>query len=136
MTSNKLYGKEPLSKYRFPLLRYNSRVPIILIGEQAQIGHLNNVDATIMPGHGSYGELLFDERWRKKRETILARDDRKCVFCFSTNDLQVHHRQYHFIKSANKFKVPWDYDNSLLITLCKSCHNRGHNKFKVPTLSI
>jgi hypothetical protein len=24
----------------------------------------------------------------------------------------------------------------LLITLCESCHSRGHNKYKVPTITI
>jgi hypothetical protein len=50
--------------------------------------------------------------------------------------LQVHHRQYHFIVSQQKFRLPWEYPNHLLITLCESCHNRGHNKYKVPTINI
>ncbi|WP_460680623.1 HNH endonuclease [Mucilaginibacter koreensis] len=88
------------------------------------------------PAHGTYGELLFDERWRSKRAEILIRDKHHCVICGNTEELQVHHRQYHYIKSQNQFKPPWDYVNELLITLCKSCHHRGHNRFKVPTLSI
>ncbi|RFZ86033.1 HNH endonuclease [Mucilaginibacter terrenus] len=86
--------------------------------------------------HGSYGSLLFDERWRAKRALIIKRDHNKCVNCQSSDELQVHHRQYHFIKNINQFKPPWDYHSSLLITLCKRCHNKGHNKFKVPNISI
>jgi hypothetical protein len=125
-----------IDKYRFPMLRHNSRIPLDLRLPKTELNYGQNNYINQSPNHGTYGELLFDERWRKKRETILVRDGRKCVFCDRNVDLQVHHRQYHFVKSAQKFKVPWDYDNSLLITLCKSCHNRGHNKFKVPTLSI
>jgi len=89
-----------------------------------------------LPAHGSYGNLLFDPRWKAKRSEIMARDKNCCVICQSTDELQIHHRQYHFVKAANGFKVPWDYADHLLITLCKSCHQRGHSKFKVPTLII
>lgn len=88
------------------------------------------------PAHGSYGGLLFDPRWKARREEILARDQNCCIICQSTDELQVHHRQYHYIKNADAFRMPWDYPDHLLITLCKSCHNRGHSKFKVPTLII
>lgn len=66
----------------------------------------------------------------------MQRDNGACVICKSRNDLQVHHRQYQFVKEDNAFRVPWAYPNHLLITLCKSCHQRGHSKFKVPTLII
>ncbi|MDP9077789.1 MAG: hypothetical protein M3O71_10230 [Bacteroidota bacterium] len=88
------------------------------------------------PSHGSYGGLLFDPRWKAKRQEIMTRDKECCVICQGTNELQVHHRQYQYIKAANAFKVPWDYADHLLITVCKSCHQRGHNKFKVPILII
>ena len=88
------------------------------------------------PAHGTYGELLFRPEWRAKREEILQRDNRSCVVCKGSNGLQVHHRQYHFIVRQNQFKLPWDYAGSLLITLCESCHKRGHSKFKVPTVNI
>ncbi|MET3980410.1 5-methylcytosine-specific restriction endonuclease McrA [Mucilaginibacter sp. UYP25] len=101
-----------------------------------QISDTHNSVNEHIPTHGSYGELLFDERWRIKRRTILQRDGNQCVICFSREHLQVHHRQYHFVKEISQFKVPWDYDDSLLITLCKKCHNRGHSKYKVPNLSI
>jgi 5-methylcytosine-specific restriction endonuclease McrA len=86
--------------------------------------------------HGSYGGLLFDPRWKAKRAEILQRDNDCCIICRDSVDLQVHHRQYHYVEQANAFRMPWDYPDQLLITLCKSCHNRGHAKFKVPTLII
>jgi hypothetical protein len=86
--------------------------------------------------HGSYGALLFHPSWKAKRKEILHRDMHRCVHCRSGKDLQVHHRQYHFRVSEQKFRLPWDYPDHLLITLCESCHNKGHNKYKVPTITI
>ena len=86
--------------------------------------------------HGTYGASLFDIRWQQKRKSILARDLNKCVICQEAKDLQVHHRQYHFINRLNRFKEPWDYANELLITLCSVCHKRGHRKYKIPTKYI
>ncbi len=88
------------------------------------------------PAHGSYGALMFTKEWRKKRQEILERDGHTCVVCSVQAGLQVHHRQYHFVVRQNQFKLPWDYPEHLLITLCESCHKRGHNKFKVPTINI
>jgi 5-methylcytosine-specific restriction endonuclease McrA len=86
--------------------------------------------------HGSYGALLFKPEWRSKRKEILFRDNHSCVICKSNSNLQVHHRQYHFTIKENQFKLPWQYPENLLVTLCESCHNKGHQKFKVPTIYI
>jgi hypothetical protein len=89
-----------------------------------------------IPAHGSYGALLFDPRWRAKRQEILNRDNNSCLICAGADNLQVHHRQYHFVVRQNRFKLPWEYDDRLLISLCESCHKRGHNKYRVPTINI
>ncbi|TCC99954.1 hypothetical protein EZ437_17090 [Pedobacter psychroterrae] len=86
--------------------------------------------------HGSYGSLLFDPMWRSKRISILERDKHQCINCKSQIGLQVHHRQYHFSKATNQFKMPWEYADNLLITLCEKCHQKGHKQYKVPTISI
>lgn len=86
--------------------------------------------------HGTYGAMLFHPKWKEKRKEILNRDRHRCVNCKSEKGLQIHHRQYHFIESQNKFRLPWDYPDHLLITLCELCHNRGHKKYKVPTILI
>lgn len=88
-----------------------------------------------IPAHGTYGALLFRPEWRSKRLEIIKRDE-CCVICKNKIGLQVHHRQYHFVVSENKFKLPWDYNENLLITLCENCHKRGHRKYKVPTINI
>lgn len=84
----------------------------------------------------SYGELLFRPEWKEKRGRIMERDGNRCVICGSTKDLQVHHRQYHFNAVSNRKCLPWDYDDKYLVTLCKSCHDRGHNLYKIPTKMI
>lgn len=86
--------------------------------------------------HGSYRHLLFDPRWKTRRKEILARDQQACVICKGKHELQVHHRQYHFVVRENKFRLPWEYADYLLITLCEPCHKKGHNRFKVPTINI
>ncbi|MFD0765265.1 HNH endonuclease [Mucilaginibacter lutimaris] len=124
-----------MNKYRYPLIVLSRRI--------ANVGKENEIQESVgtkvnpeIPGHGTYGGLLFDPRWRARRAQILARDKDKCVVCSKGDELQVHHRQYHFIKKATCFKPPWDYEDHLLITLCKSCHHRGHSKFKVPIVNI
>ncbi|WP_220235584.1 HNH endonuclease [Winogradskyella arenosi] len=82
--------------------------------------------------HGSYGALLFDKRWRDKRLRIIARDEGVCRVCKNAENLEVHHRQYHFFSKNRKFKKPWAYKDDLLITLCKNCHQKGHQLYKVP----
>ena len=86
--------------------------------------------------HGSYGSLLFDSRWKDKRSVILMRDKNCCVICGLGENLQVHHRQYQYVTALKRFKAPWEYSDSTLITLCTSCHQRGHSKFKVPIIYI
>ena len=96
----------------------------------------SNDSAPATMTHGSYGALLFHPRWKSKRKEILARDMNRCVHCKSDKELQVHHRQYHFIVQQQQFRLPWDYPDHLLITLCESCHSHGHNKYKVPTINV
>ncbi|MDR2810903.1 MAG: HNH endonuclease [Tannerellaceae bacterium] len=83
-----------------------------------------------------YLEKLFDKRWLEKRTIILERDNRCCTICGSSEKLVVHHKQYHYIKKLQRLSDPWDYDNKYLITLCDSCHSKGHSKFNVPTKYI
>lgn len=90
----------------------------------------------VRQAHGSYGALLLHPKWKNKRKEILIRDGHQCVHCRETNNLQVHHRQYHFLVSQQQFRLPWDYPDHLLITLCSSCNRQGHSKYKVLTINI
>ena len=90
-----------------------------------------------MNGKVYYGEKLFDPKWKEKTKRIRNRDNNKCVICGkSEGKLCVHHKQYHFIKRLQIHVNPWEYNDNLLITLCESCHNRGHYRYKVPVKYI
>jgi 5-methylcytosine-specific restriction endonuclease McrA len=86
--------------------------------------------------HGSYKAKLFDKRWLTKRDQILERDKHQCVICGAQNELVVHHKQYHFVSKLGVYRDPWDYDKRYLVTLCRSCHDRGHYRFKVPVKNV
>ncbi|MEJ5265416.1 MAG: HNH endonuclease [Bacteroidales bacterium] len=86
--------------------------------------------------HGPYGAVLLDIRWRMRRQQIIERDGGKCLICKSTDNLEVHHRQYHFHTRINRYAMPWDYPDDVLITLCQRCHREGHRLYKIPTLYL
>jgi len=84
------------------------------------------------PTHGSYLEANFDPRWREKRKRILKRDNYKCQICHSKENLEIHHRLYLFSRRKQRMHFPWEYPDRLLVTLCESCHQKGHKVFNVP----
>lgn len=73
-----------------------------------------------------YREELKHPMWVKKRNVILKRDNHKCLLCGSENNLCVHHTKYI---TGNK---AWEYPNSLLVTLCKDCHEKVHSERNNP----
>lgn len=79
----------------------------------------------------SYKQHLFNKKWKEKRNEILIRDQHKCRICGSTDNLTVHHTQYHITPDGKKY-LPWMYDNKYLITLCEKCHAKGHRLFNIP----
>jgi hypothetical protein len=67
----------------------------------------------------TYGELLKDPRWQRKRLEVMQRDAWSCQNCGDkTTNLQVHHRRY------DRGKKPWEYGDDVLVTLCENCHVR------------
>ena len=69
----------------------------------------------------TYSEKLKDPRWQRKRLEIMQRDDFRCVHCCSESEmLSVHHRYYI------AGRMPWEYPNWSLKTLCKVCHQASH----------
>ena len=80
----------------------------------------------------TYIEMLLTERWRRKREEILERDNRKCRNCGCGQNLEVHHRQYHIDLKSGMKREPWDYDSKYLISMCGECHEAGHKQHNIP----
>ena len=65
----------------------------------------------------TYSDKLKSPKWQKKRLKIMDRDNFTCQKCGDTEtQLHVHHKKYI------DGKEPWDYEDSLLITLCDNCH--------------
>lgn len=65
----------------------------------------------------TYKEQLLDPRWQRKRLEILQRDEFTCQVCYdSESTLHVHHKHYH------KGRMPWEYADEELVTLCATCH--------------
>ncbi len=124
------------AKYRYMAFNGKEKYRRFIKGKESlEKGKLSDFNPEI-PAHGSYGYLLFDPKWKLRRLQIMTRDKNVCVNCKSGKSLQVHHRQYHFLLREKKFRMPWEYPDHLLITLCEPCHQKGHNKFKVPTINI
>lgn len=65
----------------------------------------------------TYGEMLRDPRWQRKRLEIFQRDGFQCQFCGDADSpLHVHH--IHYLKGS----APWEYPEEFLVTLCEDCH--------------
>jgi hypothetical protein len=72
----------------------------------------------------TYQELLNRIEWQERRKEIIFRDCGQCQFCFSRNRLEVHHAYYDLTK------MPWDYPDNSLLTLCHDCHAEETNLLK------
>ncbi|MDI3527793.1 MAG: hypothetical protein PWR03_1976 [Tenuifilum sp.] len=97
---------------------------------------INLNEGTFAQDKDTYKNRLMDPQWKTRKEEILKRDGYRCVVCGSTEALEVHHRQYHYLIAAGRYRDPWDYDDHILITLCKECHSDGHAHYKVPVIFI
>ena len=71
----------------------------------------------------TYQGLLEDPRWVQRRNQILSRDHNTCQMCGTqTKRMQVHHRFYI------EGRLPWEYSDDVLVTLCEDCHNLIHRE--------
>jgi len=68
-------------------------------------------------------EMYLNPRWQRKRLEIMSRDDFKCTRCGCDDlPLHVHHDYYEW------GRLPWEYDNVYLRTLCEWCHQEHHQR--------
>lgn len=61
-------------------------------------------------------EYLKSAAWKAKREKVMERDNKKCIYC-GEKATEVHHKDYKDIGQE---------DLSNLIALCNRCHNSEH----------
>lgn len=70
-----------------------------------------------------YRKLLLDDKWKEKAKYIKTRDEYTCQECGKKDCLlDVHHKNYIL---GSK---PWEIPSRYLITLCRSCHKKEHEK--------
>jgi 5-methylcytosine-specific restriction endonuclease McrA len=70
-----------------------------------------------------YSKLLNCFEWQFKRFKVLVRDNFICQGCGKVdNRHHVHHKYY--LKGA----LPWEIDDTALVSLCKSCHFNLHER--------
>lgn len=74
-----------------------------------------------------YKDLLESKEWKIKRDSILKRDNYKCVRCKQNKKLHIHHT-YYLID-----KLPWQVPDDCLVTLCEKCHKKEHENNKIGT---
>lgn len=71
----------------------------------------------------SYMEQLKTPMWRERKSEILKRDNYSCRICGAYNcEINVHHVNYI------PYRMAWEYPNEMLVSLCKNCHNKLHDK--------
>ena len=78
-----------------------------------------------------YKEQLKTSAWLKKKFEVMKRDNFVCSNCLCDNSesqLEVHHIAYF------KNRKAWEYQDYLLVTLCRTCHQKEHddNNIKKP----
>jgi 5-methylcytosine-specific restriction endonuclease McrA len=69
----------------------------------------------------TYQQLLENNKWKIKADSIRARDNNECQNCgIKDVSLHVHHKRYY------KNQPPWIMEDEYLITLCQHCHHKEH----------
>lgn len=67
----------------------------------------------------TYAEKLRDPRWQRRKSEVQRKADFTCEDCGSkTATLEVHHCLYIIGRE------PWEYDDDLLMLVCRECHPR------------
>lgn len=79
----------------------------------------------------SYESLLKSSQWQEKRKQILARDHCDCQNCGEHSESNHVHHKFYLRK-----KMPWDYPDDALITLCQSCHYQEHKNVNIPWYEV
>ena len=93
-----------------------------LYEDKIRIFFIEKVDlTTTLNTKSSYRRQLNTKEWKNKRVEVLSERGEFCEKCGAEDRLQIHHKQYINGRKA------WEYDNTYLEVLCKSCHIKEHN---------
>lgn len=97
-------------------------IMIALILIALAIGAIKSLFKTPYMSYDAYQKYLKSDKWMKKREKIIKRDNYTCQHCgcpVAISTAHVHHLTYV------RLGAEWDSD---LITLCRTCHKLKHSK--------
>lgn len=73
-------------------------------------------------GGMSYHDFLLTPYWKGIAHIVKHKAKYKCEFCYSSDNLNVHHKTYAHHGLEHK------YYKSDLICLCQNCHSKFHDK--------
>lgn len=66
--------------------------------------------------------------WRLKRDKIKDKDNGCCLLCLNEHKIKSMDTVHHIIELKEDWDKRFEEDN--LISLCESCHQVVHNKYK------
>jgi 5-methylcytosine-specific restriction endonuclease McrA len=75
-----------------------------------------------------YKTQLTTSAWLRVKYEVMKRDNFVCSECMCDNSerqLEVHHVAYYPNRMA------WEYPDYLLVTLCRDCHQKEHDRFNI-----
>jgi len=81
----------------------------------------------------NYEDQLKTSAWMQRKYDILKRDNFVCSECLCDNfekPLEVHHITYIPGRKA------WEYQDYLLVTLCRDCHQAEHHNKNIYKYNI
>lgn len=112
------YCNQPIYRWRYQL----QKTQMSFCNQNCQ-GKWNSIHMVANKSHnwkgGEYtkiAKMLSNNKWRLVRKHIIKLDNEKCVFCNSTERLEIH----HIIEKGKNLSLVYDVSN--LVTLCKNCH--------------
>lgn len=85
--------------------------------------------------NSEYNELLKTAEWKRRREDVFIARGRRCMYCGNGDNLDIHHK-YYFKYPDGEFVKPWEYNMDCYMVLCRDCHNRVHDKYRIKSYYI
>ncbi|MFD2829218.1 HNH endonuclease [Corticicoccus populi] len=73
-----------------------------------------------------YVSFYSSKKWRDKRLQALRRDEYLCKDCLKDDVYTVAEEVHHIIETKDDWSKRLELDN--LISLCKACHNKRHER--------
>lgn len=107
-----------------------SSLVVLTLRKRHQKNSLTKME--IVDYKAQHKEDLEDSRWVALVKQIRKRDRDRCQECGRKKrkglEMNVHHLHYY------PNRKPWEYDESDLVTLCRDCHIKAHDRINFDAL--